>query len=287
MNANITTKKSRRGFSLIELMIVIVIIGALTAIIIPQFDASESEAKDAGCDASNYGTIRQLASYRSINGVYPSRLHTGYETNAAAPEWMGNSTGSDASALAEITGANYDLSTPVGLTAGQATSLIAAGLDRLSYGGFGEGVDFPALDGSVDDSAYVASVTGDWFEEHDTAGAGVAGTEVTINGLPVYAYTAPDPQVDWDHSTGTFNTGVTADGIVIPLFVAPTADWDNAVVDGASTESKIQMAQEGGCPWLEGGADFRYYIAFMKVYDNGDPAKLIGTACPECGSLNP
>ena len=70
--------KKKEGFSLIELMIVVVILGALTAIILPQFDVSETEVKDTACDASNYGTLRQLASFRSANGVYPTGFHTGY-----------------------------------------------------------------------------------------------------------------------------------------------------------------------------------------------------------------
>jgi uncharacterized OB-fold protein len=36
---------------------------------------------------------------------------------------------------------------------------------------------------------------------------------------------------------------------------------------------------------VEAGS-FRYYMCFFKVYADGTAAKLIGTACPECGVLD-
>lgn len=281
MNWNQDRLKSRSGFSLIELIIVIVIIGALTAIIIPQFDASESQAKDTGCDASNYGTLRQLGNFRSVNGVYPSRLHTGYESLAGTDDFMGTTDG--ASALAEITENNFvNHSTKTTLTADQAASLTAAGMNVLAYGGFG----IPAVFEEVDDTTQVAVIDDDWFEAHGASGTGIPGNEVTVNGLPVFAYAASDPQLDYAPGDAYADLD-DVDGIVVPFFAAPTADWENAVIDGVPMASKIGVAQVGGCPWLEGGEEFRYYIAFFKAYNDGRPAKMIGTACPEGGSMNP
>ncbi|MFA7174882.1 MAG: prepilin-type N-terminal cleavage/methylation domain-containing protein [Kiritimatiellia bacterium] len=267
-------KDSRKGFSLIELMIVIVIIGALVAIILPQFNASESEAKDVGCDASNYGTLLQLSNYRSINGVYPSRMHTALES--AGGNIMGTTEG--VSKLASITASNILYrSNIVTLDEKQAGSLAAAGVEYVANGGFGIEADFTAVSNGVS----VVQVDHDWFED---AKGEDKSSSVTINGLPIFAYANEDPQLQFKPGD---SSATKADGIVVPLTVAPTTDWENAVVGGDKFASRIGVAQEGGCPWMEGGAEFRYYIAFFKVFNDGRPAKMIGTACPECGSLNP
>lgn len=291
MNIKKKLKARNEGFSLIELMIVIVIIGALTAIILPQFDVAESDALDTGCDASNYGTLDQLSKYRSVNGVYPSRLHTGFE-DVATTLPMGDTPA--ATDLADYTYANMEHAvTAATLTADQADSLKDAGIWQIAAGGFGISAVFTTVNTgvavpSITDSWYeeFTDVDGDGFEDSITRGTDnreINSDEITINGvgLPNYAY--PDPQ------SAQNVAGYTAaeDGIVVPLFVAPTSEWNEAVIDGVKTDSKIQIAQVGGCPWLEGGEQFRYYIAFFKVFNDGSKAKLIGTACPECGSLNP
>jgi prepilin-type N-terminal cleavage/methylation domain-containing protein len=269
-------RRALAGFSLIELMIVVVILGALVAIIIPQFNQSESEAKDAGCDASNYGTLRQVSNYRSINGVYPSRLHTGFEANAAAGAPMGTTAG--VTALAKVTESNYTASvSAVALTADQAASLKKAGIVQLAYGGFSGNP--PAVAAEFVETAtgvYVPTVTAEWLENHDDI-----NSTVTINGVSIENYTQVDP---YDSSSNP-----EENGIVVPLWAAPTADFENYYLGDVSAKypSKVSVAQVGGCPWLEAGAEFRYYIGFFKVYDDGTPAKMIGTACPECGSLNP
>jgi prepilin-type N-terminal cleavage/methylation domain-containing protein len=274
-------KAMKQGFSLIELMIVVVIIGALTAIILPQFSMSETEAKDAGCDASNYGTLRQMVNFKSVNGVYPSRLHTGFEDATAADTVAMGAT--DGSALADVTAYNLTNETVVAtLNEGQADSLIAAGIDYLAAGGFGVNAVFTPVASGV----AVRSINQDWYEGFHDDGSADTDTAITINGLPIFTYASSDPQLDYEVGDAIGDLD-DVNGIVVPLFAAPTADWDRAVVDGASMESKVSVAQAGGCPWLEAGDEFRYYITFFKVFDNGDAAKLIGTACPECGSLNP
>ncbi|MFA5974754.1 MAG: prepilin-type N-terminal cleavage/methylation domain-containing protein [Elusimicrobiota bacterium] len=64
--------KSKRGFTLIELMIVVAIIGILAAIAIPQFANMVSKSQE-GATKGNLGSIRSALSiyYGDNEGVYP------------------------------------------------------------------------------------------------------------------------------------------------------------------------------------------------------------------------
>src|SRR2546426_158004 len=66
------TIKSKRGFTLIELMIVVAIIGILAAIAIPQFANMVSKSQE-GATKGNLGTVRSALSiyYGDTEGLYP------------------------------------------------------------------------------------------------------------------------------------------------------------------------------------------------------------------------
>jgi prepilin-type N-terminal cleavage/methylation domain-containing protein len=67
--------KGKKGFTLIELMIVVAIIGILAAIAIPKF-AELIRKSSEGASKGNIGSIRSALSiyYGDLEGVYPANL---------------------------------------------------------------------------------------------------------------------------------------------------------------------------------------------------------------------
>ena len=70
------------GFSLVELMVVIVIIGVLAAVSIPIYSSSVEKAKRAEADATLGSLHRQLAIYYGEHGKYPKDQHDTYVIHA-------------------------------------------------------------------------------------------------------------------------------------------------------------------------------------------------------------
>ena len=70
-----TLKFAQRGFTLVELLIVVIILAILAAIVIPQFSSSTTDANEAALD-SNLNALRSaIELYKAQhNGVYPGAV---------------------------------------------------------------------------------------------------------------------------------------------------------------------------------------------------------------------
>jgi|SRR5450830_282202 len=66
------TAKAQRGFTLIEIMVVVVIIGVLGAIVVPQFMSRPDQAKVTAAKTDLQAIATSLEMYRLDNFHYPS-----------------------------------------------------------------------------------------------------------------------------------------------------------------------------------------------------------------------
>lgn len=72
LRATIRSRHAKQGFTLVELLIVVIILAILAAIVVPQFIASTDDAKLAALD-SNLRNIRSaVALYQQQHGEYPA-----------------------------------------------------------------------------------------------------------------------------------------------------------------------------------------------------------------------
>lgn len=73
----ISRARLQAGFTLVELLIVVVILGVLAAIAIPQFSASTDDSKVAALDSSLNNLRTAVELYYQQHGSYPSAVAAG------------------------------------------------------------------------------------------------------------------------------------------------------------------------------------------------------------------
>jgi len=93
----VTRKRSSQGFTLVEILIVVVILGILAAIVIPQFTSASETAKQSSLE-SQLQTIRsQLELYQvQHNGAYPTAAQlAGFDNMTKSTDVDGSTDGTD------------------------------------------------------------------------------------------------------------------------------------------------------------------------------------------------
>ena len=85
--------KSMRGFTLVELLIVVVILAILAGILVPQFSSATDDAKMSSLDATLANTRSAIELYYQQHGHYPGSVTAAGSNCAAGP---GGTTGTGA-----------------------------------------------------------------------------------------------------------------------------------------------------------------------------------------------
>ncbi len=146
-------KKVAKGFTLIELMIVVAIIGILAAVAVPKFADLVTKSKEASVKGA-LGAVRSALSiyYGDVEGTYPGNLFIGltagnkympaaggssslgrFEVPANSNGNTGHKTGYYANATAEAA-VNYDTNAADGATVDEAGGAALVYMNGLSLG---------------------------------------------------------------------------------------------------------------------------------------------------------
>lgn len=89
-NPNSATKKEKRGFTLVEMLLVVTIIGILAALVIPKLTGTSEKARITAAMSDIKGGIKTaLDRYEVENGTYPKSLQDLVTKPNDAKNWSG------------------------------------------------------------------------------------------------------------------------------------------------------------------------------------------------------
>ena len=287
--------KINKLFSLLELMLVITILGVITAVALPQFDVSEQEAKEKLSEHNASAVERTLRQFNNVHGVFPTGYHAGLSANGSTSV-PGLSLDVAANISADVTAdgavvagsylyGGYVAANPATTTldAGLAQALKENGIHHIIHDGYGTGSD-----ATSSFSQSVAANLPMWIIQGNGSGTGAdifrgatiaqdgtvtKGTEVvTINGRALSTWNA------WGGEA------------VALVFISPDVQW------GGSLASYYDRTYNGPGKYLgsckvgmetppkdpSAGPGFPYYVAAYYLSsgfvnsDSGYSCKLLG-----------
>lgn len=283
-NAN----RKQLPFTLIELVIVIAILGALVALILPAFSTTEKDAKETSDAYNSRGVVRYVQMFQNANGYYPSGFHTGLTadgTPMGLSEAFGveeaehhhdddDDDGDDDHHHEE--GYTLEEDAPVEIAtlsdtdnAKYISSLKAAGINYLTAGDVAEATATPLKNTSVTIPAL--QVKTDNNEVKD----------LVFNGRQLQNWIKPEQFEMGEHD---------ANGMIVALFVTPNIDWEHVYSGGYHDHGNhghfevienSRIALKNAPVSSVSKADFRYYCCFFKLFKDGSAAKLVGVVSPE------
>lgn len=127
----------RRGFTIVELLIVIVVIGILAAITIVAFNGVQDRANDSAAQSSVQQAFKKLEAQKTIDNAYPADLATAGITDSGNTTYAYTRVESNSRACvaATVRGKVYSMQTDSQLVKGGCGQVIASYYPTTDFNG--------------------------------------------------------------------------------------------------------------------------------------------------------
>lgn len=269
-------KGALRHFTLIELIAVIAILGALTMLILPKFMNTENDAKMAVSQFNASGLMRFLEGYQASTGEFPQSMHTGLdqkgtdfvktidangaETSTYAMPRPLITNMQNATAVLEADGEKDDAFGGGKMPQKFRESLAKAGVKTTFYGFEGISGDWGPY--SITDAKYpVRYISKDWYDAN--------GDTIMIRGKGIG---------EW----ATYNGAVSDYSRFVVLFFTETSLMN--AKDNEKNNSRLGLAAAPVSPLVTKG-QFGYYAVVFYAFNSGKAAYIYTIISPEGETL--